>query len=119
MNSNIRQAIRPLLIAILMSTTLAGCVVAPPPPVVVQPSTYDRSFSAIVGAMGDENVRITSEDRASGVVTGTKGGIGLTATVQPQPNGSAKIDFKTRGKIEEDPKLIDRIGAAYNARMGR
>jgi len=109
---------RPLLITALMSTALTGCVVAPAP-VAVQPSTYDRSYSAIVGAFNDENVRITSEDRATGVVTGTKGGIGLTATVQPQPGGSAKIDFKTRGKIEEDPKLIDRIGAAYNARMGR
>ena len=118
MNPNIRGALRCALIVALISTPLAGCVVAAPPPV-VQPSTYDRAFSAIVGAMGDENVRIVSEDRATGVVTGSKGGIGLTATVQPQPNGSAKIDFKTRGKIEEDPKLIDRIAAAYNARMGR
>lgn len=118
MNSLVSYLLRPVFFAGLAMTTLAGCVVVPAP-VVVQPSAYDRSFAAIVGAMGDEQVRILSADQSTGVVTGVKGGINLTATVQPQPDGSARLDFKTRGSIAEDPKLIDRIGAAYNARMGR
>lgn len=106
------------LAAALGATLLSACVVEAPAPVMT-PSTYDRSYTAIVAAMSDQNVRITSEDRISGVVTGVKGGITVTATVQRQADGSARLDFKTRGAIDEDPRLIDRIAASYNARMGR
>ena len=98
---------------------MSGCAAPPPPTVVAPPSTVDRAFAAIVGAMNDQNVRITNSDQATGVVTGVKGGITVTATVHRQDDGSARIDFKTRGNIEEDPGLINRIGAAYNARVAR
>ena len=103
-----------------LTAGISGCAAPPPPPTVVAPpSTVDRAFAAIVGAMNDQNVRITNSDQASGVVTGVKGGITVTATVIRQDDGSARIDFKTRGKIDEDPTLINRIGTAYNARMAR
>ena len=43
----------------------------------------------------------------------------MTATVAPQADGTTKVEFRTRGDINQDPQLIDRITAAYNARMGR
>ena len=52
----------------------AGCTVYQPAPAYyVRASTggFDRSWSAVVGAMVDEGVRIKAEDRASGTVHGT------------------------------------------------
>jgi hypothetical protein len=96
---------------------LAACAAppAPPPP----PSAYDRAYSAMMGAMADQGVRITDAQQSAGIITGSRGNITVTATVKPRPDGSAEVAFKTRGNIQEDPQLIDRIGTSYNARMGR
>lgn len=39
--------------------------------------------------------------------------------VAPRADGSAQIEFKTRGNISEDPALINRITDSYNAKMDR
>lgn len=96
---------------------LAACVTYAPPP--APPSTFDRSFNAVAAAMTEQGVRVTESNAATGVVSGTRGNITVTANVSPRPDGSAQIEFRTRGNIAEDPNLINRITDAYNARMGR
>ena len=105
--------------AFALSTALAlsACVVAPPP--APPPSTYDRSFNAVAAAMTEQGVRITESNAATGVVSGTRGSIAVTANVTPRPDGSAQIEFRTKGNILEDPGLLNRISDSYNARMGR
>ena len=95
---------------------LAGCVASAPPP---QPSTYDRAYNAMLGAMADEGVKVSDANQAAGVITGARGPITVIATVAPQPDGTTKVEFRTKGDISKDPQLIDRIGASYSARMGR
>jgi len=96
---------------------LAGCVVSEPgvPP----PSTWDRSWSAALGAAQDEGVRITSEDRANGVIRGYKDERELTITLQGQADGSVRVEITTRGPRGSDPGLTGRISRAYDRRMGR
>ena len=101
----------------LAALLLTACVASAPPP--QQPSTYDRAYNAMLGAMSDQGVRISDAQPATGVITGARGNITVISTVAPRPDGSVEVAFKTRGNIQEDPKLIDRIGASYNARMGR
>lgn len=96
---------------------LAACVTYAPPP--APPSTYDRSFNAVAAAMTEQGVRVTESNAATGVVSGTRGNITVTANVSPRADGSAQIEFRTKGNIAEDPGLINRITDAYNARMGR
>ena len=104
---------------------LAGCAVYPDGTVVysdgsVVPagtSAYDRAFSAASGALSDQGLRITVQDRASGQVVGTRGNTVVTASVRPQPDGTTRVEFKTSG--DADPGLAQRVVAAYNARMGR
>jgi hypothetical protein len=99
---------------------LAGCVVYEPVPVgVAAPSTWERSWSAAAGAMRDQGVTITQEDRAAGVVRGTRGGINVTGRVLTQADGRVRVQFDTTGATSSDPTLIDRITSSYNARMGR
>lgn len=104
-------------LAFSMAVLLAACVTyAPPPPA---PSTYDRSFNAVAAAMAEQGVRISESNAATGVVSGTRGNITVTANVSPRADGSAQIEFRTKGNIAEDPGLINRISDSYNARMGR
>ena len=54
----------PVLLFIIVFIPLSGCTVYQPVPTYVPaPSTFDRAWSAAVGAAQDEGVRITSEDR--------------------------------------------------------
>jgi hypothetical protein len=99
-----------------LSIALAGCVAYAPPP---QPSTYDRAYSAMLAAMSDQGVKVTDANPSAGLITGARGPITVIATVAPQPDGTTKVEFRTKGDISKDPQLIDRIGASYSARMGR
>ena len=82
-------------------------------------SKFDRSYSAAIGALEDQGVRITLEDRSAGVVQGSRNGIDVRATLQTQTDGSVRVAFNTSGSTGNDPELIDRITRSYNRLMGR
>jgi hypothetical protein len=110
------------LIAIILFTgslALAGCVVYEPVPVAAPPSTFERSWNAAVGAAQDEGVRITSEDRANGVILGVRGEQEVTIKVRSQADGSVRVEMSARGPKGSDPGLAGRISRAYDRRMGR
>ncbi len=60
----------------LTALMLAACVAYVPPP---QPSTYDRAYNAMLGAMSDQGVRISDAQPATGVITGVRGNITVTS----------------------------------------
>jgi hypothetical protein len=98
----------------------SGCVVYEPVPAVVPaPSTFDRAWSAAIGAAQDEGVRITSEDRVKGVISGSRGDQDVTVNVQAQADGNVRVEFSARGPKGSDPGLASRISRAYDRRMGR
>jgi hypothetical protein len=103
----------------LLALAPAACVVAPYPYAYSVPANYDQSFDAVVGAMADNGLTINQQDRGGGVVAGRRGGIDVVSTVRQQQDGTVRVEFSTRGAIEQDPGLIDRVTAAYNRRMGR
>lgn len=99
---------------------LWGCVVYEPVPVSVPaPSTFDRAWSAAIGAAQDEGVRITSEDRANGIIRGNRGEQEVTIDVRTQADGNVRVEFSARGPKGSDPGLAGRISRAYDRRMGR
>lgn len=81
--------------------------------------SFDRSWNAVVGALQDQGVRITSQDRSSGIVRGTRNDINVTANVRTQADRRVRVEFNTSGATATDPELIDRITRSYNQRMGR
>jgi hypothetical protein len=99
------------------SLALAACVVYEPAPVRA-PSTFDRAWAAAIGAMQDQGVAINDQDRAAGVLRGTRGPTGVTAAVRTRPDGRVQVEFNTTG-TSSDPGLVERIGESYNRRMGR
>ena len=99
---------------------LSGCVVYEPVPASVpSPSAFDRAWSAAIGAAQDEGVRVISEDRVKGVISGTRGEQDVTINVQTQADGNVRVEFSARGPKGSDPGLAGRISRAYDRRMGR
>lgn len=102
---------------------LQGCYAYPaytPVPVTTSvPASFDASWQAARGAASDEGVQITSEDRASGTLRGTKGPVSVLITVATQPNGSVLVGFSVTGTPSQDTGLQDSLTRAYQRRMGR
>ena len=102
---------------------LGGCAYYPaapyPAPVSYGPSTFDRAYDAALGALSDQGLRITAQDRAGGNVVGTRGPLTVTATVRPQADGTTRVEFKTSGEQPQDADISQRVLASYHARMGR
>jgi hypothetical protein len=106
----------------LAATLLGGCTYYQAAPGVYSTtpvSSFDRSWGAAQAAFAEQGVPITREDRAAGVVSGTRDGIIVTANVRTQADGSVRVEFNTSGATAKDPDLINRMTAAYNRNMGR
>lgn len=104
-------------------TLLAGCVVAPypysVPTTLSTPPSFDRSWDAALGAAADAGIEISSADRGSGRITGTKAGAAVTIELRPQADNSLRLSFDAPASKETNPTLGERWTAAYNRRMGR
>jgi hypothetical protein len=94
--------------------SLYGCAAYPP-----APSTYDRAWSAALGAAQDAGVQVASADPGSGVIRGARDGVDVTVVLAPQADGSVHVRFDAKGPPGRDPGLSERFTQAYNRRMGR
>jgi hypothetical protein len=104
---------------------LSACVAYTYPPVPVaapQPSPqqrYEQSWAAAAGAMADQGVTITAQDRGAGVIRGARAGVPVTAAVSTQADGNVQVSFETVGAAEKDPGLTQRLRESFLRRMGR
>ena len=106
----------------LVATLFGGCTYYQTAPGVYSTapaSSFDRSWGAVQAAFADQGVPVSREDRAAGIVSGTRDGITVTANVRTQADGSVRVEFNTSGATSHDPQLINRVTAAYNRNMGR
>src|SRR6476661_3042495 len=112
--------LRRLAIAFAM-LSLNSCVAYEPVPVSSQPTVqqrFDRSWAAATGAMSDQGLTITSQDRGAGVMRGERGGTTITIILQTLPDGRIQVKFDSKGN-NSDPGLIQRVSDSYDRRMGR
>jgi hypothetical protein len=114
------EKMRNTLYAIVVALCLAGCYAYPYPygytTTAPGPSAYERAWSNATGALVDQGVNITNQDRASGVIEGNRGNIRVTARLIAQADGSVRVEFNTGGALSEDPGLPERISRSYDAR---
>jgi hypothetical protein len=106
-------------LACTLAPGLSGCTYYVPPPgyPVTTPASFDRSFDAAEGAMRDQGLAISVQDRGGGTIVGRLGEATVTASVRSQADGSVRVQFDATGA--RDPALIDRISRSYDSRMGR
>jgi hypothetical protein len=109
------------LAALLGASSLAGCYYGPYPygyTTTMQPASFDRSWNAAQQALMDQGVQVTSADRSTGFIQGTRNGAPVTARVASQADGTVRVEFNTNAASQE-PDLMNRISRSYDARMGR
>ena len=106
-------------LALAALATAACTVYQPVPAYMPAPSSFDRSWNAALGAVEDAGVRVTSADRATGVITGTRDAFNVLVGVRTQADGSVRIEINATGPTAQDPVLAERISRAYDRRMGR
>jgi len=107
-------------VAVTIVLALSGCTYYVPAPGTVvpgAPASFDRSFSAAAGAMRDQGLAISVEDRSSGTIVGKVESGTVTASVRQQADGSVRVQFDASGV--RDPGLMDRVSRSYEQRMGR
>ena len=108
----------PLIVTFLFLA--GGCVVYEPIPVSSQPTLqqrFDRSWSAALGAMSDQGLSITAQDRGAGLIRGVNDGVTVTATLTTLADGRVQVKFdSTTGT---DSSVIHRVSESYERRMGR
>jgi hypothetical protein len=108
----------------VVSALLLGSCVAYVPAytsVVSQPTMqqrFDRSWDAATGAMADQGLSITSQDRSAGMVQGQRGGITIITTLDTLADGSIQVKFASRGDDSKDPGLMRRVSDSFDRRMG-
>jgi hypothetical protein len=85
----------------------------------IPPTSFNRSWSAVLGAFDDQGVRIVNADRSIGEVQGARNGVKVTGSVRTQADGRLRVEFNTSGNTSSDPDLINRLSRAYEQRMGR
>jgi hypothetical protein len=87
---------------------------------VYTPSKFDRAWDAARGAAADVGVYVTSADRASGVIRGTKDDNEVTISVWTQADGSVRVEINAKSpRAGTDTVLAQSLSAAYDRRMGR
>ena len=94
---------------------LASCVVYQPVPVGGQPTRFDQSWAAAAGALYDQGLTITTQDRNTGVIRGERGDTSVTITLDTLPDGRVQVKFNGTG----DPTAVQRVSDSYERRMGR
>ena len=118
-NKSCIKAIACLGLTVGSSLISLGCTVYQPVPASVPASSFERSWNAAVGAMQDVGVRVQSEDRGRGVITGANDSRNVTVTVMTQADGSVRVEISARGPQGGDTNLANDISRAYDRRMGR
>ena len=121
-DSFVRRACGPVRAGVsALALLLASCTYYVPPPTTTvvpgAPASFDRSFAAASGAMRDQGLTVTSEDRNSGTIIGKLEGGTVTANVRQQADGSVRVQFDASGM--RDPSVISRVSSSYDRRMGR
>jgi hypothetical protein len=113
-------ALAQIIIAAAAIISIYSCANPEPAPIYAPaPSAFYRAWSAAINAAQDEGVRIISEDRVSGRISGIRGEQEITIYVRTQADGNVRLEFSVRGPKGADPGLASRISRAYDRRMGR
>ncbi len=109
------------LVVVAAALSLSACVVYEPVPVSSQRTVqqrFDSAWAAAGGAMLDNGLTITSQDRGAGVIRGERNGVGIIARLETLADGSIQVKLSSQGGTA-DPDLIHRVSDSYDRRMGR
>lgn len=106
-----------ILILSLMVLLLTACTYNQTAPPTI--NKFDQAWSAANGALVDQGVNITNQNRGTGFVQGSIDGAEVKITLFSQANGGVRVEFDTSGTTKHARSNIEQIASSYNRRMGR
>jgi hypothetical protein len=109
---------RSLLLCIALAA-LAGCSTPPQRTHFDSLASYDRTFDIALGAMADQRMIFSVQDRRHGNIVAARNGDTVTATLQMQFDGTIRVIFDAPDPTPTDPELLKRVITAYNERMAQ
>lgn len=98
---------------------LAGCAGAPPGTVPYSEASYDRTFDTALGALADQKMVVGESSRLKGQIVATLDGDTITATIQPQFDGTNRVTFQPQPASPSASQLLKKVVDSYNLRMSK
>ena len=112
-----RLGVAALVLALVASlSVLSGCA-DQPGRVPDSMLNFDRTFDAALGALVDQKMVVTQQDRRRGTIEATAGKAGINVTLSNMLDGTIRVNFDPQGDMSADPGLLQRVTDSYNQRM--
>lgn len=112
-----RSCVAALMLALATLSMLGSCASAQPGRVPDSLVGFDRTFDAAMGALVDQKMTVTHQDRRHGSIDAKAGNAVVAVTLRTLPDGAIRVAFDLQGDSSADPGLLARVTDAYNARM--
>ena len=106
---------RSLLLA-LCTALLAACGTPAPPTHFDSLASYNRAFDTALGAMADNKLVFSVQDRRGGRIVGEIGGETITATLESMHDGALRVNFVPQNDTPAGLALQRRVADSYMAR---
>lgn len=105
-------------VLVLALSGLAACVGAPSGTVPDSQLDFDRTFAAARGALLDQKLSVTKQDRRFGTLEGVNGPQAVSVSLQTLRDGTIRVSFTPLGEASAaDAALLERVAASYNERV--
>ncbi len=106
------------LLAGLALAALAGCGTAPQRTQFDSHLNFERTFNTVLGAMADQKMTISVQDRRHGLLVADLNGDTVQATLRPNfLDSTVRVEFSAVGEKHSDDQLLTRVIDAYRQRM--
>lgn len=106
------------LLAGLALAALAGCGTAPQRTQFDSHLNFERTFNTVLGAMADQKMTISVQDRRHGLLVADLNGDTVQATLRPNfLDSTVRVEFSAMGGKHSDDQLLTRVIDAYRQRM--
>lgn len=80
--------------------------------------SFDRTFNTAMGAMADQKMIFSVQDRRQGLLVAELNGDTVQAALRPNPlDSTVRVEFSAVGAPHGDDKLLTRVIDAYRQRM--
>ena len=100
----------------LCTALLAACGTAAPPTHFDSHANFNRTFDWALGAMTDQKLVLSVQDRRGGRIVGETGGETITATLQPMHDGTLRVSFVPQNDTPAALALQRSVADRYMAR---
>jgi len=108
---------RRLLLGLALGA-LAGCGTAPQRTQFDSHTSFERTFTTVMGAMADQKMTFSVQDRRQGLLVAELKGDTVQATLRPNLlDSTVRVEFSAVGDKHVDDKLLTRVIDAFRLRM--